>query len=63
MYLKDVLIKESDDQSQVMNKMFMNFKTFKIHARRVFKDINTERTVIRKLINLEQKEIASIYTA
>ena len=29
---------------QVINKMFINFKTFKIHARRVFKNINAERT-------------------
>ena len=34
---------------------------FKIHARRVFKDINTERTVVRELMNLEQKEVALIY--
>ena len=36
--------------------MFINFEIFKIHARRVFKDIDTERTVARELINLEQKE-------
>ena len=33
--------------------MFINFKMFKIHVRRVFKDINIERTVTRKLINLK----------
>ena len=41
--------------------MFMNFKTFKIHVRRVFEDIDTERTVARELMNLEQKKAASIY--
>ena len=41
--------------------MFMNFKTFKIHARRVFEDIDAERTVTRELMNLEQKKAASIY--
>ena len=41
--------------------MFNNFKVFKIHARRVFKDINIERTVTRKLINLKQKRAAFIY--
>ena len=46
-----------------MNKMFTNFKTFKIHARRMFGDINTERTVAQKLMNLEQKEAASMYVA
>ena len=60
-HLKDVLIKESDDQSQVMNEMFMNFKTFKIHVRRVFEDINTERTAAQKLMNLKQKRAASMY--
>ena len=34
---------------------------FKIYARRVFKDIDAERTVTRKLINLKQKRVASIY--
>ena len=43
--------------------MFINFKTFKIHARRVFEDIDAERTAVRKLINLEQKRVASMYTA
>ena len=41
--------------------MFMNFKMFKIHARRVFRDIDTERTVTRELMNLEQKKAASMY--
>ena len=41
--------------------MFTNFKTFKIHARRVFEDIDAERTVTRKLINLEQKRVTSMY--
>ena len=29
--------------------------------RRVFEDINTERTMIRKLINFEQKRATLIY--
>ena len=33
--------------------MFTNFKVFKTYARRVFRDINAERTTARKLINLE----------
>ena len=41
--------------------MFVNFKTFKIHAQRVFKDIDTERTIIKELINLKQREVALIY--
>ena len=44
-----------------MNNMFINFKMFKIHVRRVFKDIDAERTMTRKLINLEQKRAASMY--
>ena len=43
--------------------MFTNFETFKIHVRRVFEDINTERTAVRELINLEQKRAALMYTA
>ena len=39
----------------------MNFKMFKIHVRRVFEDIDTERTVTRELINLKQKKAALIY--
>ena len=45
-----------------MNEMFVNFKTFKIYARRMFKDIDTERTVMRELMNLKQKKTASMYT-
>ena len=41
--------------------MFTNFKMFKIHVRRIFKDINTKRTVARELINLEQKKSTLIY--
>ena len=41
--------------------MFSNFKVFKIHARKVFKDINAERTIVRELMNLKQKKVASIY--
>ena len=41
--------------------MFTNFKMFKNHVRRVFGDINTERTVTRKLMNLKQKRAASMY--
>ena len=33
--------------------MFTDFKVFKTHARRVFEDINTERTITRELINLK----------
>ena len=44
-----------------MNEMFINFKIFKIYIRRVFKNINTERTVMRELMNLEQKKAALIY--
>ena len=39
----------------------MNFKMFKIHARRMFKDIDAERTAARELINLKQKKVTSIY--
>ena len=43
--------------------MFSNFKVFKTHVKRVFKDINTKRTAERELINLKQKEAILIYTA
>ena len=33
--------------------MFVNFKIFKIHTTRVFKDINAKRTIVRELINLK----------
>ena len=41
----------------------MNFETFKIHVRRVFEDIDVERTVTRKLINLKQKKVTLMYAA
>ena len=41
--------------------MFINFETFKIQVRRVFKDINAERTVTRKLMNLKQKKVTLMY--
>ena len=34
---------------------------FKIHARRMFEDIDVERTAARKLINLKQKRVTSMY--
>ena len=43
--------------------MFINFKMFKIYTRKVFEDINTERTIVRELINLKQKKVTSIYAA
>ena len=33
--------------------MFTDFEVFKTYARRVFEDINTERTVTRELINFK----------
>ena len=33
--------------------MFIDFKVFKTYVRKVFKDINAERTMIRELMNLE----------
>ena len=44
-----------------MNKIFTNFETFKIHVRRVFEDIDMKRTMMRELMNLEQKRAALIY--
>ena len=41
--------------------MFSNFKVFKIYVRKVFKNINIERTIARELINLKQKKVALIY--
>ena len=41
--------------------MFINFETFKIHVRRMFEDINTERIIVRKLMNLKQKRAASMH--
>ena len=41
--------------------MFTDFSVFKTHVRRVFKDIDTERTIARELMNLEQKKATSIY--
>ena len=39
----------------------MNFKMFKIYVRRVFEDIDAERTVTRELMNLKQKKVTLIY--
>ena len=33
--------------------MFINFKIFKIHVRRMFEDINIKRTTARELMNLK----------
>ena len=41
--------------------MIINFKIFKIYIRRVFRDIDAERTVVRKLMNLKQKKVTLIY--
>ena len=42
--------------------MFSNFKVFKVHARRNFKDINTKRTAAKKLIYFKQKRATFMYT-
>ena len=54
-------MKESDNQLQVINKIFINFKTFKIYMRRVFRNINAKRTATRELINLKQKKVTLTY--
>ena len=41
--------------------MFTDFEVFKTYVRRVFEDINVERTVTRELINLKQKRATLIY--
>ena len=41
--------------------MFIDFKVFKIYVRRIFKNIDIERTIVRELMNLEQKKVTSIY--
>ena len=41
--------------------MFTDFKVFKTYVRRIFKDIDAERTMIRELMNLEQKKVTLIY--
>ena len=41
--------------------MFTEFKKFKTHVRRIFKDINAERIIVRELINLKQKRATSMY--
>ena len=41
--------------------MFTDFEVFKIYVRRVFEDIDAERTVTRELMNFKQKKAALIY--
>ena len=43
--------------------MFTDFKVFKTYVRRVFEDIDVKRTIVRELINLEQKKVTLMYAA
>ena len=46
-----------------MNKIFTNYKTFKIRIKVVFEKINEEQTAERELSLLKQIKAAGIYAA
>ena len=57
----DYLNKNRNQREDKTNIIFTNFKTFELRLRRVFEDINKERTAERQLYNLRQKESTVTY--
>ena len=58
----DYLDKNRNQRKDKTNIIFTNFKTFELRLRRIFEDIDKERTVKRQLYNLRQKESTVIYS-
>ena len=62
-HLKDFLKNLYSKREDIINKIFNKFSEFKKQIRIVLKDVNTECTMKRKLINLQQRESAANNTA
>ena len=58
----DYLEKNRNQRKDKINIIFTDFKTFELRLRKIFKDINKERTAKRQLYNLRQKESTVIYS-
>ena len=62
-YLTDYLQKESGEREEETNTIFRDPQAFEKRLRRVFGDIDKERTAERQLYNLRQKTSAATYSA
>ena len=58
----DYLSKNRNQREDKTNIIFIDLKTFKLRLRRVFENINRERTAERQLYDLRQKESTVIYS-
>ena len=58
----DYLNKNRSQKENKTNIIFTDLKTFELRLRRIFKDIDRERTVKRQLYNLQQKESTVLYS-
>ena len=58
----DYLDKNRNQRKDETNIIFINFKTFELRLKRVFEDINRERTAKRQLYDLRQKESTVTYS-
>ena len=58
----DYLKKNKSYKEDEINIIFTNFKTFELRSKRIFKDINKEKTAERQLYNLRQKKLTITYS-
>ena len=56
------LDKNRSQREDKTNIIFTNLKTFELRLRRIFKNIDKEKTAERQLYNLRQKELTVIYS-
>ena len=58
----DYLNKDRNQREDETNIIFTDLKTFELRLRRVFKNIDRERTAERQLYDLRQKESTVTYS-
>ena len=58
----DYLNKNRNQRKDKINIIFTDFKTFELRLKRIFENIDRERTVERQLYNLRQKESTVTYS-
>ena len=60
-YMIDFLSKERNQKKDIINAIFNELRLFEKYLKRVFEDINKEKTVEKQLYDLRQKKLTVIY--
>ena len=58
----DYLSKNRNQREDEINIIFTDFKTFELRLRKIFEDIDRERTAEKQLYDLRQKESTVTYS-